>query len=99
MCLIHDVVPLQMALTFRHFIDFFHQATAKEHSESSLSAMKKSLKKYYKHSAIMEPFSSVSCFKDLTTSSKYVCSLRITIHIFVAESNALPEESCAFKVC
>lgn len=60
MCLIHDLVPLQMALTFRHFIDFFYQAISKEHTEDSLSQMIRSLKKYYKHSAIMGPFSAVS---------------------------------------
>lgn len=60
MCLIHDLIPLQMALTFRYFIDFFQQATAKEHTEDSLAAMSRSLKNYYKYSAIMEQFSAVS---------------------------------------
>lgn len=59
MCLVHDVIPLQMALTFRHFIDFYWQATAKEHSESTLKDMDQSLMNYSKYSAIMEKYSKV----------------------------------------
>ncbi|KAI9309916.1 hypothetical protein BX666DRAFT_1819738, partial [Dichotomocladium elegans] len=52
-------VPLQVAVCIRHFIDFFFQATAKEHSESTLTDMEESLRLYHKYSRIFERWSKV----------------------------------------
>ncbi|KAI8136492.1 hypothetical protein BJV82DRAFT_481582, partial [Fennellomyces sp. T-0311] len=51
---VHDLIPLQMAIAFRHFIDFFQQALAKEHSERTLAEMDQSLLLFSRHSAIFE---------------------------------------------
>lgn len=64
-----------MWLTFRYFIDFFRQATAKEHSESTLYEMERSLKKYYKHSAIMEQFSDVGSLLLLSSFAEELMEL------------------------
>ncbi|KAI9243498.1 hypothetical protein BDA99DRAFT_522492 [Phascolomyces articulosus] len=43
LAIIHDLVPLQVSLCVRHFIDFFNQATAKEHTDQTLLWMNESL--------------------------------------------------------
>ncbi|KAI9243501.1 hypothetical protein BDA99DRAFT_530390 [Phascolomyces articulosus] len=43
LAIIHDLVPLQISLCICHFIDFFNQATAKEHIDQTLLWMNESL--------------------------------------------------------
>ncbi|KAI8136500.1 hypothetical protein BJV82DRAFT_676262 [Fennellomyces sp. T-0311] len=51
---VHDLLPPQAVRCMRHFIDFFHQATAKEHSKESLADLRESLKLFNEHSPIFE---------------------------------------------
>ena len=55
----HDLLPPQIILCLRHFIDFVQQALAKEHVEETLADMEESLRLYSKYSAI---FGSVVFF-------------------------------------
>ena len=59
MACICDLVDIQAALCIRHFIDFFKQATLKEHNEALLDQMMTSLKLYNEHSAYFENISKV----------------------------------------
>ncbi|KAG2214486.1 hypothetical protein INT45_010231, partial [Circinella minor] len=54
---IHDQIPLQAALCLRHFIDFYQQAMAHEHSENTIRQMNCSLTLYNKYSSIFEKYS------------------------------------------
>ncbi|KAI8136951.1 hypothetical protein BJV82DRAFT_675350 [Fennellomyces sp. T-0311] len=54
---IHDKIHQQAILCLRHFIDFAYQATAKEHSDTTIKNMQHSLTLYSKYSPI---FGSIS---------------------------------------
>ncbi|KAI8136580.1 hypothetical protein BJV82DRAFT_676018 [Fennellomyces sp. T-0311] len=51
---IHDLVPMQVVLCIRHFIDFFYQATAREHTTSTLRSMNESLDSFRYYSPILQ---------------------------------------------
>ncbi|KAI8148206.1 hypothetical protein BJV82DRAFT_663589 [Fennellomyces sp. T-0311] len=57
MLCVHDLLPLQAVLCMRHFIDFYHQAVAKEHSDTSLREMENSLLLFNQHSAVFAQWS------------------------------------------
>ncbi|KAI7846900.1 hypothetical protein BDC45DRAFT_46663 [Circinella umbellata] len=55
--LIHDKVSSQTVLCLRHFIDFFYQATSKEHSGDTIQKMQDSLKLYNTYSPAIALYS------------------------------------------
>lgn len=57
---VHDLIDKQAVICMRHFIDFYFNATCKEHTEETLAIMSQSLAEFHAHSAIFAPFSKVS---------------------------------------
>ncbi|KAI8137534.1 hypothetical protein BJV82DRAFT_634701 [Fennellomyces sp. T-0311] len=74
---VHDLIPLQMAIAIRHFIDFFQQAVAKEHSERTLAEMDQSLLLFSRYNAIFEQWSPSNLqFPKLHALWKYSSDIR-----------------------
>ncbi|ORY99913.1 hypothetical protein BCR43DRAFT_126844 [Syncephalastrum racemosum] len=77
MLCIHDLLPLQFVLCMRHFIDFYQQVTAKEHSDQSLRETNDSLMAFNNYSAIFVQWSpSKISFPKYHALFKYVHEIK-----------------------